>query len=95
MKSMIEILSLARQLNNVIGATMEDTPGMAHISVKNIAVTPAPWFKNYIGIIMVNLSKHQIEIIKEQTEDANYRETVEVAKKLSSLLEWRLKTTKY
>ena len=95
MKSMVEILSLARRISNVIGATMEDTPGMAHISVRNIATTPAPWSKNYIGIIVVNLCKHQIEITREQIEDANYKETVEVAKKLSSLLEWKLKITKY
>lgn len=94
MKIMIEILTLARQLEHVIAAVMEDT-GMALVSVKNIAVTPAPWFKNYIGYCMVNLSKHQIEITREQMEDVNYTETAKVAKELSTLLEWKLKITKY
>lgn len=95
MKTMIEILTLVRKLDHVITGVMEDTPGMALVSVKNIAVTPAPWFKNYIGYCMVNLSKHQIEISREQVEDANYTETIKVAKELSTLLEWKLKITKY
>ena len=92
---MADILAVARRLDKVISCTMEDAPGMGQIVIKNIAVTPEPWFKNYIGIIIINLSKHQIEITKEQIGDSNYSETIHCASELSKMLEWKVKITKY
>lgn len=87
------ILCECRKIEGVISAVRSGL-GEAEISVKNSATEPVTG-RHYIGLITLYLKTKRIEIMKFQMEDNNFITTIEAAKKIAALLNWRIITTKY